>query len=352
MSRISIIFAFVASLVLVSSCTKGITASHTLSKLDISLDVLDEDGATKNTITLANERVVDNIRLLVYTSDGEFVSEYASYEGGSLELVLEPGDYDFHAFVNCKGLEIDYDMDKVAFVPRPHPVIESLYKVRNYIPMFGSAKGVSIVEGDPLSLTIPVKRIMARVVFRADWSNTVNATYHINSISLCQCLSSFHNVALIGGDVSIDNHYDFTASIDVDNVNNGASAYIYIPQNLCGTIVPSRLNPASIDTPAQKNKDYLSELGLSQADHATYISINTTYSNPSTGVNAKYNFRAYLGENNTYDFNVRANNTYTFVFAPTDKSINMNNWKVEGPLDDDSNIDIDIPEEGGNIIVH
>ena len=176
------------------------------------------------------------------------------------------------------------------------------------LPMRGDSPEVNLAAGKETSLRVPLYRLVSRVKFTVE--NKCTSGYprlSITEVSLCNvpvvgsydCLREDTHSGILFPAVSGRNFSDYAPIVSADGSAEQIDCQWYM--------VPNSRGKGTGTTPADKT---MLTAPAGQGLYCTYVSVRGQMEE-AEGVEAKpVSWRVYLGENNTDDYNVWANESY------------------------------------------
>lgn len=181
-------------------------------------------------------------------------------------------------------------------------------------PMTGSAD----YSAGSQSVSISVKRVLAKVTLRIDTNWPEGSSFTLKSITVG---NSNGSVSLFGESRATSKSDlisgDYTATLSNPMV-------FYLPENLQGNLLPSNRDPY------RKNLENLQASGKSAAaELSSYMDVVLTQQD-TYGVSGDRRYRFYIGSDNTSNFDVTRNTDYEISLKLTIDGFNIvDNWKVD-----------------------
>lgn len=293
--------------------------------LYITVDVECEAGTTRGYIA-ASETAVSNLNIFLYDEAAGLLHStgyFTTFGTIRFDNLVEGRRYRILALANtgrktapnrlAQALELRIDTDDAASI------------TNGGIPM-ACDEGITFGgDGDGYSLSLHLKRLLARYALRLDLSRMAgelelqSAELHnaAGSVAPWQEESRAETSHLCDGD-----HLTRT---DLDNLAGGTAVRLLIPENMQGDLL------ADNSDPWQKTPDQLGAAG----DCCTYLEINALYRFEGMTVN-DLRYRFYLGEDNIRNFDIRRNTSYVVTLSLSDtNAVIASSWKVSrGEVED------------------
>lgn len=325
-----ILSAFAA--ILLASCNKN-TASF---EDEITLDFVFEEFSeqTKSSVVL-NDSEINNAVILIYDEDGKIVGSPLDWNHTPLKVTLNRREnYWFCAICNVAS---------GSFVAPATLSALGEAKVShsfsgNRVVMAGRTELIQVKKGmNPLIFN--VERVASRMAVKLNKSALpVTVSFQVKSVKIKNANAQSRPFDA-GFKAAVVADGDQLSSSDVSTFNGGVETYLYIPENMQGTV-------SGITTAAGKVPD---NMPSGMADKSTYVEIvasvkpDTDFDNASDVI-----YRFYLGKNATNNFDIERNRAFKVTFKPKNNFYNQSTWKMESPFiatDPDSPVIID-PDEG------
>lgn len=288
-----------------SSCRpeeEGMTDAEDNLPAIIRLEVQGEEQADMATRAV-NESTVDNLHVLVYNSTGELIGQ--KYQTGSSTVTVNTrsaAGCTIYAIANTGKADLfkGYAIHKEAYLKSLVCSLtnwDELDKGTNLL-MTGSMKSVNIKAGaQTLSTKLVLTRMVAKVVLNIKVKESSGIT--ITNYSIKDIPSRSYYVARASEDAvqaATAAHWKESGVIATSGATS-ASRTFYMFENRRGTkAISVQKNKTTANAPAK----------------ATYVVIHG-----SVGTVA-VTWTVYLGENNTSDFNIKRNGSYTYNITLND----------------------------------
>lgn len=327
MKRNATTFVILLAALLATACHNPINpgSGELSAPLYITVDVECEAGTTRGYIA-ASETAVSNLNIFLYDEAAGLLHStgyFTTYEIIRFDNLVEGRRYRILALANtgrktapnrlAQALEMRIDTDDAASI------------TNGGIPM-ACDEGITFGgDGDGYSLSLHLKRLLARYALRLDLSRMAgelelqSAELHnaAGSVAPWQEESRAETGHLCDGD-----HLTRT---DLDNLAGGTAVRLLIPENMQGDLL------ADNNDPWQKTPDQLGAAG----DCCTYLEVNALYRFEGITVN-DLRYRFYLGEDNIRNFDIRRNTSYVVTLSLSDtNAVIASSWKVSrGEVED------------------
>lgn len=270
------------------------------------------DEPTNIDTRTASETGIHDLHVLVYDSNNELIGQKYQIGGGNVEVMIRDIN---NSTKNCtvyviansnkEDLFKGYDIHKVDYLKKMIYKISTWNELTTggYIVMTGSKKNVDITTSNQ-TLSMIVNRIAAKIILNLGvktGSGIIISNYSIHDLPaqsyyLPRSLSSETSEkdgASPGDDASkINNDADWINSAGIAVNNNSATTTLYMLENRRG-----------VNSSITKQSDKSVE---NAPKRATYIDINGIVK----GMNV--NWKVYLGADNTSNFNIKRNCTYSY----------------------------------------
>lgn len=279
--------------------------------LRVGFEVLPEEVESKSSLSVS-ETGINDIALFVYEK-GIMVSSYYSKTASSISLKLRSGRaYTVYAVANAGDIQMPVNENEVENFRLQIPDMKMI--THTGMPMAGSR---SFELGTaPLKVRILIRRAIARIRFSADTSSLPG--FRITSVRLMNvpsdiALFSYGSMAFRVMDG------DYATPLDIDAVNSGGSADLYMLENCQGVLLPDNKDPwAKIPE----------NLPASIRDLCTYIEVKAVLDG-SLGVEGPVVYRFYLGRDLTSDFSIGRNTENNVKLVTTAAGLDSVSWRID-----------------------
>lgn len=289
--------------------------------LETEIDVKSVDGLDENAIT--------NVWVLQLSEDGsqqlaapQYLDELQAIGDGKRiypELALQPSQLIFLA--NTWNPELlpttGNTLASVSALSYSVTNEESILSNGVNIPTFALWTGTPSALGIPL---IELKRVVAKLNLNVTARLTEGFTFHLETIKICNTAKKVHYFYGTDGNSPLTSIDDIqTGAIETQEVNQTLTAetpVVYshlLPVNRRGTGTGTK--------PIEKDAAHAPD---GQADYCTYVELSGEYRGENSYA-CKCEFRIYLGENLSNDYNVTAGRQYNLNVTITGvNSMDMN----------------------------
>lgn len=348
MRTLSYYLAFVLLLGGVAACQRE-SVPVPLPEEDVDLYTLslsspqpDSKGLIGSWSDRSAETILSQARLAIY-QDGHLLTAYNVGSGEKVQL-NKALEYSIYALTST-GENWAWPQDEADLSGKALTLEEdaSVYRTRG-IPQFGSLTGLRPEAADASDgvtdgcITLPVRRLFARVTFRFEpdfeslqpyafnelvYLRVCHSNYVLRPFSNpCKALSS-SDIRVSGWDRKTE---PYLYSDQPDDI------VLYIPENMQGDLLLQNSDPYQ-KTPSKIDQVY----GAGKSDLCTYLEAivhaDEAYL-PGVGGDATYRF--YLGKDNTSNFDVQGNVDYLVTLTLSREGLGLTaNWKVDtGDLTD------------------
>lgn len=291
-------------------CDKAALRGEEYGKVEANVRFQVGGRHTKSSLT-ADEDIVNNIHIVSY-SDGKLLDDrYFSDIGNSRITLLSGKSCRLYVFANMGRLDIPLEESELAAYRYR---IDNVNEFGGCFPMFASSEtDIAADDGDP-TVSITLKRLVAKYDFRIDKSALPGM--QVTSIRLMQ---SALDVAPLTDSVAENvGDGDFASEADLEEINHGESATFYTLENCRGVLLPENKDPWA------KIPDNIPD----QAELCTYIEVKASF-NEGFGLSGDVTYRFYLGEDNVSDFNVHRNTMSVLTLTLSEEGLEHYNWKVD-----------------------
>lgn len=299
---------------------------------------LEKRPVTKSILPSDIENRLDNAFVLLMSEDGYSRYQYFDFtqpsQESSVEWRMPAGKvYNLYAVGNMGNI--------LSSLPRTEEgfnVADFRYEVPSYtslkaMPMAlcSTFNATQLTGGSHLEVPIRLERLMARVNVRINKSGITggsvaealqSASIHLRQVA--RALYPFRpggSLALSDSDVFSSNtdYYVFPAA-EAWNLDSGEIT-LYVPENKQGRLLP----PASVQ--ADKSGTNEAIASLPQKKRLTYVEYASAKKGTADGVSGSLVYRGYLGANETNDFSIERNRTYTATLSLTWDGFT---WQADG----------------------
>ncbi len=321
--RFSVVQQIIVVLLSVSfipSCTKDL--DRTVVYDGVKVNLVQNQPATKSSLSNVEEDKVANVTIAVYEHTTGLLEAVRYYtDASSIEFSLVKGkSYDFFAFANLGDLSalIRESYVSTSLLHSFSKIFSSFSDVSTYGVPMASTEPVTMQTGVDNFVVISVERLVAKFVVTVDRSQLVSSSLVVKSLAIRQAaLTVFPFAVASSRKTSNVSDGDYASEADIIALNNGKSAFFYIPENCQGVLLPGNDNPWN-KIPTES----------SAQQSCTYLEMVCSYS-MTDKVAENVTYRMYLGGDNVTDFNVERNTVYTLMIVPTDAGIDQSSWRLE-----------------------
>ena len=288
-----------------SACTRESISPEEDSSIITSIRFTGIETTTKSVLPTGIESMVSGIKLAVYDETG--VLEATTYvESGwssGISLTLNSAvAHNVYALVNMGDISVPIEEEELE---------ELEYEIESYeqmsgdgLPMAGSA---DMAAGDT-ECEISVRRLVAKIAL-----TMVSGDVTPDKISgVCLCNWN-HLLTPFASEGSKADDADDVSSGEEGQWEelsgwDGTELVFYVPENMQGTLLSGNTD-ATLKT--------YSSLSEAQAALCTYLEVDVSIDENTTGVYGNLTYRFYLGSNTTDNFDVEGNTLYTLGFSLT-----------------------------------
>lgn len=301
-----------------------------------------QEPFTKSILPSGIETRLDNACVLVIGADGFSRFKYFDFtsvhQSPSVDWRMPAGrDYTVYAVGNMGNIS--------PFLPKTEDEID-MASFRYEVPAYSAltalpmAKVVSLpaaqlTPGARIRLPITLERLMAQVNVRINKSGITGgvAAHALQSASLhlrqvAKAIYPFRaggSLALTDEDVfSGDTDYYLFTEGEAWNLDSG-DITLYVPENRQGQLLGSN------DLQARKSGMDAALAALPQKNRLTYLEFISSKNGSADGVSGSLVYRGYLGANETNDFSVVRNQTFTATLNLTWNGFTLeaDGWRVQ-----------------------
>ena len=287
--------------------------------------------ATKSVLpeTVAFETGIHEVTFAIYgAAEGLLCgSAHAAADSASLRL-LSGKDYHVYALVNMGDMRSLLPVRETGMETLRYDMGSFASLATKGMPMAGMER----LENGEASLTIPLRRLMAKVTFRVDHSALTEGVEQAgirHARAVVQQAARALYPFMKNGSMALSSTYDIQEE-EADNAYFPAEKafdllsedlVFYIPENAQGALLENNQDPME-KVPAR--------LGMDVARRCTYLEFQAVKDGTLDGVSGNISFRFYLGADTTTDFNILGNATYDVsLFLSWDTLFLEGSWKVK-----------------------
>lgn len=294
--------------------------------VSVYVDDIEDPAVTKSVLTGDDiETRITDVTIAAYDNASGALSgepRYFSADLDAMRMELEFGDaFTVYAVANMGDMRSAFPATYSAAAME-----EITYRIPGYttpgtgvnargIPMAGS---VVYTESDPSPVTIPLKRLMAKVTasLSVGWTGTITSAkiYNLNAV-----LRPFGVSAASSASDLLDEQE--LSIIEPGGVASGEFVF-YVPENRQGTV-------DAITASADKSAD--NSLADAKKDISSYLEAVVT-GDSSKEAEGDISYRSYLGGNSTSDFNIVRNCRYAWTVTYLPGNMQLDDWKHENNL--------------------
>lgn len=295
---------------------------------------LEKEPLTRSILPSDIENRLDNAFVLIQGSEGFFRYRYFDFtsasEASGVDWRLPAGmDYTVYAVGNMGNVlpllpraEAGFDMAAFRFEVPPYGSLRAMPMARQL-----SLSSSRLREGENVSLSISLQRLMAKVCVNIDKSGITggeaaqamqSGSLHLRQVA--RALYPFRadgSRALSGEDIFPGNtdYYSFSAA-EAWNLGSGEIT-LYLPENRQGT-----------GTGSTQSGKVPTGSAAGRANFATYLEYAAVKSGTHDGVAGNMTYRAYLGENETNNFDVIGDKVYSATLSLSWNGMWEGTWRV------------------------
>ena len=268
---------------------------------------------------VGNDNLISNVNLYIYKA-GKL--EWQLYQESSSPItvkLIEGGCYSVYAIANTGQLSApSLESGLHSFS------IDTGLSGGGTVPM-ATVSGRSLtVSGNAAQnqITLELVRLFAKYAFRLDKSGLEYGDFAVSSVRLRQVSSSVEVFNPEYKALSESGVFDgdYASAADISNVNSSGAIYLYIPENLQGTLLPGNSDPWA--------KEYFNSSLSSVRKLCSFLEVEGVYTDNSGGLSARHKYKMYLGSDATTNFDVRRNTSYDLTLSVSDLGIFRDSWKV------------------------
>lgn len=281
-----------------------------------------DDFSTKSAFTWSDSDIKD-LQVIVSDEDGSLVENIYSKSATGIYFRGDAGrKYTFRAVANI-GHEISGSSLSELMNSSLSVDFNSIQS--HGVPMVNVDGVEHEMKGGDASLTIPLKRLMARVDFKIDCSLLKHADlengFQVKSLKLFNATTSMKPLSSDGikkEKGSQTGSFDYASTSDVSTLNRGGSISLYAMENMQGDLLPSNVDPWKKVPEMIDNEEVCS-----------YLEVTASYM--AQGLSSEdIKYRMYLGSNATSNFDVCRNTAYSITLFPTEDEIDghRGSWKI------------------------
>lgn len=265
-------------------------------------------GLSKSSFASGENRIRD---LNVFLYRNGYLESALYSEGDALDAEMAAGgEYELFALVNTGPVTAPGKMSELPSMRIPCPSSGSdAIPMSNIFPLSYTASAGSPPVG------IPVQRLVAKYTLCLD-KRLEMSDFEITDVSLQQVASDVSPfsgesaaIEVVRGDVA--------SASDIVSLNNGGTAYFFVPENCQGVLLPDNLSPSGKVPSSIPDKSGL----------CTYMEVTGRWT--TAGASAPLVLRMYLGQDNSTDFNVRRSTSCNLTLILSDDGMLLSSWKAE-----------------------
>jgi len=307
----------------------------------VSLTV-SKEAVTKSILPSDIENRLENAFVLIMGSGGYFRYQYFDFTSASPSssvdwLLPSRMDYTIYAvgnmgniFASIPQTEEGPDMEAFRFEVPPYSSLTAMPMAKLI-----SLPASQLSASSGVSLSITLERLMAKVNIRIDKSGITggetapvlqSASLHLRQVA--KALYPFRadgSRALTDADVfSGDTDYYVFPAAEAWSRESGEIT-LYVPENRQGQLLGAN------DVQALKSEKNADIAALSQKNRLTYVEYASAKDGSTDGVSGGLTYRGYLGSNETNDFSVERNRTYSATLSLTWDGFTWqaDGWRIE-----------------------
>ena len=281
-----------------------------------------KEPVTKSILPSGIENRLDNAFVLIMGANGYSRFKYFDFtsasQSSSVDWSIPAGqDYTVYAVGNMGDIYSSIPKAGGGFDMASFRYEVPAYSGLTALPMARvvSLSSERLAQGTCIQLPITLERLMARVSVRIDKSGITggdaaralqSASLHLRQVA--KALYPFRaegSMALTDADVfSGDTDYYVFPASEAWNMDSGVIT-LYVPENRQGKLLGDNL------VQARKSRTDAALAALVQKNRLTYVEYASSKNGSTDGVSGSLVYRGYLGGNETNDFSVERNRTYT-----------------------------------------
>ena len=297
---------------------------------------------TKSILPFGIESRLDNAFVLVTGADGFSRYKYFDFtsaqQSSSVDWRMPAGrDYTVYAVGNMGNISASLPLSEEGLDMASFRYEVPAYSELTALPMAQvvSLPAGQLIPGASIRLPITLERLMARVSVRINKSGITGgvAAHALQSASLhlrqaAKALYPFRaggSFALTDADVfSGDTDYYVFSEGEAWDLNS-SEITIYVPENRQGQLLGEN------DLQARKSGMDAAIAALPQKNRLTYLEFVSSKNGSSDGVSGSLVYRGYLGGNETNDFSVARNQSFTATLNLTWNGFTLeaDGWRVQ-----------------------
>lgn len=188
-------------------------------------------------------------------------------------------------------------------------------------PMSGICGPLSISSNR--TATVSLSRLVSKVGFRFSPDIVLSGQdIKVTGLRLCNAADKVFPFLAASSSDSIIETDDYASESDLLTINSGGTAYFYTLENCRGTLLPEN------NDPWMKIPDTVGE----EAELCTYIEVRCSM--PGNGViGGDITYRFYPGDDNTSNFDLKRNTTYTICLCATGDGLERMSWKIDPEIE-------------------
>lgn len=342
--------------VVMAGCQQSVDVPHhhpedECGESTVRIIAMTEAPDTKTTFSWDDSHIND-LQIIVTEEDGKLAGSIYTQSISDIDFRGVIGTtYEIRAVANVgheiEGASLSDFLEKRLEVS--HDDIES-----HGMPMACSEPVRFTVTKKYDTVTLPLKRMLARIDFNIDRSRLTHADnengFVVRSVKVFNAINSYNPFAESNRQTkgsTLDYSFDFASTGDLSDLNSELGISVYAFENMQGDLLVHNQDPWG---KVPEN--------IPGSECCTYLEVEASYS--AQGLSSEnVTYRMYLGDNNTSNFDVRRNTIYRITLIPTEEEMDGHraSWKIDSQDWDDGrtlcfNPDvIEIPS-GGSGVAH
>lgn len=313
----------IAAIAAGSACTitdDSLTSYTTDNSCILTLSFVCDDGSSARSSTFASATdIIEDINYYIWDRGRCIAHDYIETLPDDVRHdILTIGKYTIYAIANA-GKEIIPPVDRWE---HDESAMMEIFIKRNELkntsfPMSGKCGPLSIFSDR--TATIRLSRLVSKIGFRFSPDVILSGqNIKVSSLKLCNAADKAFPFRETSATDSVMETDDFSSETDLMTINCGGTAYFYALENCRGTLLPEN------DDPWMKTPSTVGDV----ADLCTYIEVRCNM--PGNGViGGDVTYRFYPGDDNTSNFDLKRNTTYTICLCAAGDGLGKVSWKVE-----------------------
>lgn len=299
---------------LLASCNKNVPVA---GEDDIILDIrLEETQLVSKSAAVSSDGNPTSGVIGVYDEDGKLKSQ-VNWSNSPVKVTLTRREsYYFCIICNASSVTMPANISQLNSMALSSCTNDG--KV-----VWAGRTSLTKIEKGMNPVAISVERVASKMTILLDKSKIpASASFQVKSVKVKNANAQVYPFGVNSKAANVTDG-DQLSTADLSTFNGTAEAYLFIPENIQGTV--SSINSAADKIPGN--------MPSGMADKSTYVEIvasvkpDADFENPSD-----VTYRFFLGRNATNNFDIERNTAFKVTFRPNGKFFNRNDWKMESPF--------------------